>query len=156
MPKHNCNLGDAEKASTISKTNSNRAATACVILPPAAPWPTSSLCSTAGGISTCAFLRRRTPSRGHPHPADADGRSRLSGQKRRPADRQSQHPPRKRRTHCPSFYPDQQRVASNLPHHGAMARGSRLDPLLTRLLRRCLGGKWPPDLPAEAELLLNG
>ena len=28
--------------------------------------------------------------------------------------------------------------------------------LLTRLLRRWLGGKWLPDLPEEAELLLSG
>ena len=28
--------------------------------------------------------------------------------------------------------------------------------LLTRLLRRWLGGKWLPNLPQEAELLLSG
>ena len=34
--------------------------------------------------------------------------------------------------------------------------GQRWTLLLTRLLRRWLGGKWLPDLPPEAELLLSG
>jgi hypothetical protein len=52
------------------------------------------------------------------------------------------------------------RISKELEHIAAITERwsahQRRSLLLTRLLRRYLGGKWLPDLPAEAQLLLSG
>lgn len=52
------------------------------------------------------------------------------------------------------------RISNELHHLGAITERwtveQRWTLLLTRLLRRWLGGKWLPGLPEEARLLLSG
>ena len=60
-------------------------------------------------------------------PPDAHGRSRSAGPKRWPTHRECKCAVRKRRPDRTSCHADQQRVASDPRHHGAMACGPTLD-----------------------------